>query len=85
MAGVSEPDTPAGGTMAAPPPETRPPKARTRPGTSMLEPSILRRGIGEAFVKLDPRKIAGRTRGRRRRRFRRWIWRRDATRTNWEA
>jgi len=39
----------------APPPETRPPKVRTRPGTSMFERSILRRALGEAFVKLDPR------------------------------
>src|ERR1017187_9071100 len=33
------------------------PKARPRPGTSMLEPSILRRALGQAFVKLDPRKM----------------------------
>ena len=58
---MSEPDTPATpgspgrGTAAAPPPETRPPKARTRPGSAMLEPSIMRRAIREAFVKLDPR------------------------------
>ena len=54
---MSEPDTPAGGTATAPVPELRPPKARTRPGTSMLEPSILRRALGQAFVKLDPRKM----------------------------
>jgi potassium-transporting ATPase ATP-binding subunit len=35
----------------------RPPKARTRPGTSILEPSILRSALGQAFVKLDPRKM----------------------------
>ena len=40
---------------AAPPPQTRPPKVRTRPGTSIFERSILRRALGEAFVKLDPR------------------------------
>jgi hypothetical protein len=38
----------------APPTQTRPPKVRTRPATSLLEPSILRRAAGEAFVKLDP-------------------------------
>ena len=54
-AGVSEPDTAAGGTTAAPPQQTRPPKVRTRPATSMLDGSILRRALGEAFVKLDPR------------------------------
>jgi potassium-transporting ATPase ATP-binding subunit len=52
---MSEPDTSGRGTAAAPPPETRPPKARTRPGSAMLEPSIMRRAIREAFVKLDPR------------------------------
>jgi potassium-transporting ATPase ATP-binding subunit len=50
---VSEPERP--GTVAAPPPETRPPKVRTRPGRAMLEPAIMRRAVGEAFVKLDPR------------------------------
>ncbi len=52
---MSEPDTAAGGTTAAPPQQTRPPKVRTRPATSMLDGSILRRALGEAFVKLDPR------------------------------
>jgi potassium-transporting ATPase ATP-binding subunit len=46
---------PARGSATALPPETRPPKARTRPATSMFEPSIMRRALGEAFVKLDPR------------------------------
>jgi K+-transporting ATPase ATPase B chain len=41
---------------AAPPPE-RPPKVRTRPAAAMLEPSILRRALGEAFIKLDPRNM----------------------------
>jgi potassium-transporting ATPase ATP-binding subunit len=50
---MSEPDPP--GNVTAPPPETRPPKARRRPGTAMLEPSIMRRAVREAFVKLDPR------------------------------
>jgi hypothetical protein len=36
-------------------PEPRPPKVRTRPGTSLVEPSILRRAARAAFVKLDPR------------------------------
>ncbi len=55
---MSEPDTPAGRPVVAPPPETRPPKVRTRPATSMFEPSIMRRGIRAAFVKLDPRHMA---------------------------
>jgi potassium-transporting ATPase ATP-binding subunit len=52
---VSEPDTGGRAAAAAPPPQTRPPKARTRPGSAMLEPSIMRRAIREAVVKLDPR------------------------------
>jgi potassium-transporting ATPase ATP-binding subunit len=51
---MSEPSGP-GHPVLAPPPETRPPKARRRPGSAMLEPSIMRRAIGEAFVKLNPR------------------------------
>ena len=35
--------------------ETRPPKVRTRAASSLFEPSIMRRALGEAFVKLDPR------------------------------
>jgi K+-transporting ATPase ATPase B chain len=38
-----------------PPPETRPPKVRTKPGVSLFEPTIVRRAVGDAFVKLDPR------------------------------
>src|ERR1700722_16364576 len=35
--------------------EDRPPKVRTRAASSLFEPSILRRALREAFVKLDPR------------------------------
>ena len=35
--------------------EDRPPKVRIRATSSLFEPSILRRAVGEAFVKLDPR------------------------------
>jgi len=45
------------GGVTAPPAETRPPKARRRPGRGMLEPKIMRRAAIEAFVKLDPRKM----------------------------
>ena len=38
-----------------PPPETRPPKVRTRPGASLFEPAIVRRAVLDAFAKLDPR------------------------------
>jgi K+-transporting ATPase ATPase B chain len=55
---VSEPDTAGRGPIVAPPPETRPPKVRTRPATSMFEPSIMRRGFRAAFLKLDPRHMA---------------------------
>ena len=54
MAGVSGPADPARAAVA-PPPETRPPKVRTRPASSLFEPSILRRAVRAAFVKLDPR------------------------------
>src|ERR1700736_1625397 len=46
------PDAPA---VLAPPPETRPPKGRTKPGASLFEPAIVRRAVGDAFSKLDPR------------------------------
>ena len=55
---MSEPDTAGRGPIVAPPPETRPPKVRTRPATSMFEPSIMRRGFRAAFLKLDPRHMA---------------------------
>jgi len=54
---VSEQAIPAGGTVTAPPAQSRPPKVRTRQTSSLFDPSILRRAIGEAFVKLDPRKM----------------------------
>ena len=52
---MSEPATPGHPAAAASPPDTRPPKVRTRPASAMIEPSILRRAAREAFVKLDPR------------------------------
>ena len=55
---MSEHALPAGRTVTAPPAESRPPKVRTRQTSPLFEPSILRRAIGEAFVKLDPRKMA---------------------------
>jgi potassium-transporting ATPase ATP-binding subunit len=54
---MTEQAIPAGRTVAAPPAPSRPPKVRTRQTTSLFDPSILRRAIGEAFVKLDPRKM----------------------------
>jgi high-affinity K+ transport system ATPase subunit B len=50
---VPVPDTPE--VPVVPPAQTRPPKVRTRPTSSLLEPSILRRAVLEAFVKLNPR------------------------------
>src|SRR6478735_37976 len=38
--------------------EVRPPKVRTRSATSMFDPAIMRRAIGDSFVKLDPRQMA---------------------------
>src|SRR5689334_19418456 len=38
--------------------EVRPPKVRTRKATSMFDPTIMRRAIGDSFVKLDPRQMA---------------------------
>jgi potassium-transporting ATPase ATP-binding subunit len=46
------PDSPV---ILAPPPETRPPKVRTKPGASLFEPAIVRRAVRDAFIKLDPR------------------------------
>ena len=37
-----------------PPPETRPPKVRTRPGLAMFEPAIVRRAVADSFRKLNP-------------------------------
>jgi len=42
----------------APDPTTRPPKVRTRSAASMFEPAIVRRAIGDSFVKLNPRVMA---------------------------
>ena len=39
-------------------PTERPPKVRTRAATSMFDPTIMRRAVGDAFVKLDPRQMA---------------------------
>ena len=52
---MTGPDASGSAAVTAPPPEARPPKARRRPGSAMLEPSIMRRAAREAFVKLDPR------------------------------
>src|ERR1700681_4293570 len=35
-----------------------PPKVRTKPGTSLFEPAIVRRAAGDSFRKLDPRQMA---------------------------
>ena len=35
----------------------RPPKVRTRAASSLFEPAIVRRALGAAFVKLDPRQM----------------------------
>jgi high-affinity K+ transport system ATPase subunit B len=43
-----EPGTTEGAVAVVPAPETRPPKVRTRPGVSVLDPTILRRAVGEA-------------------------------------
>jgi K+-transporting ATPase ATPase B chain len=47
--------TPEGPVAVVPPPETRPPKVRTKPGASLFEPTIVRRAVVDAFLKLDPR------------------------------
>ena len=57
---MSEQAVPAPPTAAVPPPQPRtrrPPKVRTRPTSSLFEPTILRRAVAQAFVKLDPRKM----------------------------
>ena len=38
-----------------PPPETRPPKVRSRPGLGMLDGQIMRRAIADSFSKLNPK------------------------------
>ncbi|HVM64477.1 MAG TPA: potassium-transporting ATPase subunit KdpB [Acidimicrobiales bacterium] len=45
-------------SITAPPAEERPPKVRTKPGTSMFEPTIMRRAVGDSIRKLDPRQMA---------------------------
>ncbi len=47
--------TPESNVTLAPPPETRPPKVRTKPGASLFEPTIVRRAVVDALRKLDPR------------------------------
>src|SRR3984893_6859065 len=48
-------DTPQTTAVLVPPPESRPPKVRTKPGTSLFEPTIVRRAVRDAFIKLNPR------------------------------
>src|SRR5438067_1798846 len=45
--------------LDAPPPETRPPKARTRAAgaSSMFDAAIMRRAVADSFKKLDPRQM----------------------------
>jgi K+-transporting ATPase ATPase B chain len=47
--------TPASAATLVPPPETRPPKVRTRPAQAMFEPAIVRRAVVDSLKKLDPR------------------------------
>src|ERR1035437_7148603 len=47
--------TPETSVVLDPAPETRPPKVRTKPGTSLFEPTIVRRAIRDAVIKLNPR------------------------------
>ncbi len=47
--------TPESTAVLDPEPEPRPPKVRTKPGTSLFEPTIVRRAVRDAFIKLDPR------------------------------
>ena len=54
---MTERAAPAPQAPAAPPAPSRPPKVRIRPTSSLFEPSILRRAAGQAFIKLDPRKM----------------------------
>src|SRR5258708_5504722 len=46
---------PQSSTVLAPPPETRPPKVRTKPAASLFEPTIVRRALIDSFRKLAPR------------------------------
>ena len=42
----------------APETELRPPKVRTRSASSLFDPTIMKRAVGDSFVKLDPREMA---------------------------
>ncbi len=44
--------------VSMPTTEQRPPKVRTKPATSLFEPTIVRRAVGDSFRKLDPRQMA---------------------------
>jgi potassium-transporting ATPase ATP-binding subunit len=52
---MTGPDRPSHGPVLAPPPETREPKVRTRPASSLLDPAIMRRALLQSVLKLDPR------------------------------
>ncbi len=54
---MTERAVPAPEAPAAPQAHARPPKVRTRPTASSFEPSIMRRAAGQAFIKLDPRRM----------------------------
>ena len=47
------------GNGEAPVPGQRPPKVRSRPAgaKSLFDPAIMRRAVGDSFVKLDPRQM----------------------------
>jgi potassium-transporting ATPase ATP-binding subunit len=47
--------TPQSTEALVPPPETRPPKVRTRPGLGMLDAQIVRRAVADSFRKLNPK------------------------------
>ncbi len=48
-------DTQTSVATLVPPPETRPPNVRIRPGTSMFDRAIMRRAVLDSVQKLDPR------------------------------
>ena len=43
--------------LTVPPPESRPPKTRTRTGLSLFDPLILRQSCSQALINLEPRHI----------------------------
>src|SRR5581483_11407735 len=53
MASLQTPIDPADSLV--PPPESRPPKVRTRSARSLFDPAIVRRAIADSFRKLNPR------------------------------